>query len=227
MYNIYLVSIVNPIQDLKTLEELGSFAQYRFRLSEKNGVYTFVPLTLVSNNRVEEAFNKLINLFKSNNGTTLKEDMDKGVVEAMNFADYVKFELVRDLDPSKVLDSLKLERTQILRNLEQQDKAVNLFEINGIQTWLDKATRVGLVNSLTIEKEMGRTQSTIWFGDTELILNIDKAIKLLYQIESYALECFKVTSSHKRTINSFTSIEDLRKYDFTKNYPSKLIFTIN
>ena len=37
------------------------------------------------------------------------------------------------------------------------------------QVWLDKSTRVGLINSLTIEKNAGKEISTLWFGNLKRI----------------------------------------------------------
>ena len=37
------------------------------------------------------------------------------------------------------------------------------------QIWLDKSTRVGLMNSLTIEKNAGKETSTLWFGNLKRI----------------------------------------------------------
>lgn len=42
---------------------------------------------------------------------------------------------------------------------------VNRFYLGGLPLWLDKATRVGLVNSITIEKNAKRSETCLWFGN--------------------------------------------------------------
>ena len=42
---------------------------------------------------------------------------------------------------------------------------VNSFYLNCKRVWLDKATRVGLVNSLNLEKSTGKTDTILWFNN--------------------------------------------------------------
>ena len=67
--------------------------------------------------------------------------------------------------------------------------------------WLNKSTRVGLMNSISIERESGRSETTIWLGNTKLVLSIEKAIDMLQQIELYALACYNTTQGHINAIN--------------------------
>lgn len=99
---------------------------------------------------------------------------------------------------------------------------VNGFVLNGAVVWLDKATRVGLMNSTTIAKAMGQATTTLWLGDTKLEVDCDKAIQLLSALEMYALECFNVTASHKQAVSELTDIGEVLSYDYTKGYPEKL-----
>ena len=103
--------------------------------------------------------------------------------------------------------------------------AVNSFLIDGNKMWLDKATRVGLMNSTTIALSSGLEKVTLWFGDTQLILSCDKAIKLLSAIEMYAVQCFDTTAKHKVAVSELTTIEEVGKYDITVGYPEKLEIT--
>lgn len=117
-------------------------------------------------------------------------------------------------------------RTVLRKNIEDYDcsDAVNAFSINGVQTWLDKATRVGLANSLSIEKNAGKTETTLYLNGNSIVCPIDKAQEILSQIELYALDCYRQTEAHKKTIEEITDPAELEKYDFTKGYPEKLEF---
>ena len=104
--------------------------------------------------------------------------------------------------------------------------AVNGFVLNGAVVWLDKATRVGLMNSTTIAKAMGQATTTLWLGDTKLEVGCDIAIQLLSALEMYALECFNVTAAHKKAVAELTDIGEVLSYDYTKGYPEKLMMNV-
>ena len=119
-------------------------------------------------------------------------------------------------------------KREILKHIEAYDtsSAVNGFVLNGAEVWLDKATRVGLMNSTTIAKAMGQATTTLWLGDTKLEVGCDMAIQLLSALEMYALECFNVTAAHKKAVAELTDIGEVLSYDYTKGYPEKLMMNI-
>lgn len=102
--------------------------------------------------------------------------------------------------------------------------AVNSFTLQGKQMWLPKETRVGLVNSITIEKNAGKETTTLWFGGERYELPVDTALQMLASLELYALECYNVTAAHKAAVNALESVEDVVAYDYTTDYPEKLNF---
>ena len=111
--------------------------------------------------------------------------------------------------------------------LEQIDKydtspAVNGFMLNGLRVWLNKDTRVGLMNSTSIAKAMGKKTTTLWFGGMQIEVNCDKAIGLLSALEMYALECFNVTAAHKKAVAELNTVEEVLGYDYTQGYPEQL-----
>ena len=112
----------------------------------------------------------------------------------------------------------------VLAEIEKYDKssAVNGFMLNGQRVWLDKATRVGLMNSTSIAKAMGKTTTTLWFGGMQIEVNCDKAIQLLSALEMYALECFNVTAVHKKAVSEMSTVEEVLGYDYTQGYPEQL-----
>ena len=112
----------------------------------------------------------------------------------------------------------------VLAEIEKHDtsSAVNGFILNGQRVWLDKATRVGLMNSTTIAKAMGQPTTTLWLGDAKLGVECDKAIQLLSALEMYALECFNVTAVHKKAVAEMSTVESVLAYDYTAGYPEML-----
>lgn len=115
-------------------------------------------------------------------------------------------------------------KREVLKKIEAYDtsSAVNGFILNGAVVWLDKATRVGLMNSTSITKAMGQATTTLWLGESKMEVPCDTAIQLLSALEMYALECFNVTAAHKKAVSELTTIEEVEKYDITAGYPAQL-----
>ena len=122
------------------------------------------------------------------------------------------------------IEEIMAQKLDELR-LFDSSEAVNQFSINGVFGWLNKNTRVGLMNSISIERETGRSETSIWLGDTQFILSIEKAINMLQQIELYALACYNVTQRHINSINQLYTKEEIEAYNFKTGYPGKLSFT--
>lgn len=116
----------------------------------------------------------------------------------------------------------------VLAEIEKHDTspAVNSFMLNGQRVWLDKATRVGLMNSTTIAKGMGQPTTTLWLGDVKLVVECDKAIQLLSALEMYALECFNTTAAHKKAVTEMGTVESVLGYDYTAGYPEVLTMNV-
>ena len=103
---------------------------------------------------------------------------------------------------------------------------VNGLMLNGNKVWLDKETRVGLMNSTTIAKSVGQKTTTLWLGSIKLVVDCDKAIQLLSALEMYALECFNVTAIHKQAVSELTTIEEVEAYNYKSGYPKMLEMSI-
>lgn len=115
-------------------------------------------------------------------------------------------------------------KREVLKKIDAYDTspAVNGFMLNGATVWLDKSTRVGLMNSTTITKAMGQPTTILWLGESKMEVPCDTAIQLLSALEMYALECFNVTAAHKKAVSELNSIEEVEKYDITAGYPAQL-----
>lgn len=128
------------------------------------------------------------------------------------------------------IEKIKLQQVKQdkLQEIDTYDlsSAVNGFMLNGLLVWLDKATRVGLMNSTTIAKAAGQEATTLWLGGLKLVVDCDKAIQLLSALEMYALECFNVTASHKAAVNELTTVEEVETYDYKAGYPKMLEMSV-
>lgn len=121
-------------------------------------------------------------------------------------------------------EKLNLEKEYKIREIERYDssKDVNSFSIDGIELWLDKATRVGLKLRFESEIAMGKESTTLWSEGIEFVLPIEIAVKMLYGLELYASACYDNTQRHIAAVGKLESIEDVIVYDYKSGYPEKL-----
>lgn len=113
-----------------------------------------------------------------------------------------------------------------LHNIDTYDtsSSVNSFTLGGKEMWLPKETRVGLVNSITIEKAAGKDTTTLWFGGEKYELPVDTALKMLSALELYALECYNVTAAHKARVLTLSDVSEIIAFNIEEGYPEKLNF---
>ena len=153
-----------------------------------------------------------------------KPSMDLVLNDILASGEQASMEEIREISEGLGAEPLEYMRKAMLAYIEKYDasSSVNSFLLNGMDVWLDKVTRMGLMNSTTIAKAAGLDETTLWLGDIELVVDCDKAIQLLSALEIYALECFNVTASHKAAVNKLDNIDAVLTYDYREGYPEKL-----
>lgn len=126
------------------------------------------------------------------------------------------------------IDSIEKYRLEKLQEIDLYDTSINVngFYLNGSLAWLDKETRVGLVNTLKSARMLNRDTVNIWFNGFSLTLPVDSAEYMLAQVELYATDCYNVTASHKAEVSLLDNVEDIDAYDVTLGYPDKLSFNL-
>lgn len=189
--------------------------------------YEYVQVRINGKPTLAKCYEAILKVFKDENGTSL---YDKWALNTIQPDQYEEIALrVRiDLGLEEEETVLDREKRQLIKQVEKYDTSenVNSFILNGIGVWLDKDTRVGLMNSLTIEKNAGKEESTLWFNNICITINCEAAIQMLSALELYALNCYNVTAQHKVAISELKDLEDVINYDYTSGYPDKLNFTI-
>ena len=142
--------------------------------------------------------------------------------------DDIYYNIQVDFGIESPISKLDQAKKEVIRKIDEYDTSVNVnsFKLNGIDVWLSKDTRVGLMNSISIEKAAGKEQSVLWFNNICVTVNCDSAIQMLSALELYALDCYNKTSEHKINVQNLSSIEEVHNYDYTQGYPNKLEFTI-
>ena len=123
------------------------------------------------------------------------------------------------------IDELKEMKIAEINTYDKSD-AVNSFTLAGKQIWLDKDTRVGLVNSIGIEKESGRMNTTLWYNAEKYVIPVDTALQMLNRLELYALDCYNVTQSHIAAVKSLSDAGQVEAYNYKTGYPEQLNFVL-
>lgn len=123
---------------------------------------------------------------------------------------------------------LEIHKKEVIKNINNYDVSsyINGFIINDIQMWFDKGTRASLMLRLQAEKQLGKTDTYIWYKEHNFEMPIDKAIEILYQLEVYASECYDTTQRHIVNVQNLDNVEDVKNYEYKVNYPRILTFTI-
>lgn len=188
--------------------------------------YSYVQVRISGEPTLSKCFEAILREYRDENNTSLYDVLlSEGIndqIEDINYNIKVDFNMAPEKSP---LDRAK---ELLLRKIDQYDTSsnVNEFMLNGVQVWLSKDTRVGLMNSVTIEKNAGKEQSTVWFNGICITVNCDAAIQMLSSLELYALACYNKTAQHRLAVSQLTDISKVQAYDYTAGYPDKLSFTI-
>lgn len=149
---------------------------------------------------------------------------------SVNTEDANEEQIKNDLNTFINQSNIKKNNRKILNvisKINEYDKSsqVNGVTINGMYTWFDKATRVGLRNSTNVLKKLGNETTSLWVNNKEITIKCDQLTDMLDKLEVYALNCFDITSKHKRNVYQLSTIEEIENYDYTSGYPEKLTFT--
>lgn len=188
--------------------------------------YYYVQVRISGEPTLSKCYEAILKAYKDENNTSLYDSLlTEGVndqIEDINYNVKVDFNMAPEKSP------LEKAKEEVTRAIEQYDTSdnVNSFSLNGVKVWLPKETRVGLMNSTTIEKNSGKEESTMWFNGICITVNCDAAIQMLSSLELYALACYNKTAEHKLVVSQLTEVSEVKAYDYTVGYPDKLSFTI-
>lgn len=127
--------------------------------------------------------------------------------------------------PTRTLEEAKAEKIKEIEAYDISDN-VNSFIVNDKQCWINKADRVGLMNSTNILIANNIQNAMLWLGNIKYTISCTDLIDMLSQLEIYALNCYYTTEAHIAAINELDNIEDVEHYDITLNYPDKLTFNL-
>lgn len=124
--------------------------------------------------------------------------------------------------------ALNYAKENVLRIINAYDtsNAINTFVIASKQVWLDKITRAAVRVAIDSCKTAGRDTYDVWFNDTSVSIQCDKALQLLDQLEVYAVDCYNATAKHKNAVKALATIDEVVAYDYKSGYPEMLKFSL-
>ena len=142
--------------------------------------------------------------------------------------DDIYYNIQVDFGIESPISKLDQAKKKAIRKIDEYDTSINVnsFKLNGVDVWLSKDTRVGLMNSISIEKAAGKEESVLWLNGICITINCDAAVQMLSSLELYALACYNKTAEHKLAVSQLTDVSKVKAYDYTAGYPDKLSFTI-
>jgi hypothetical protein len=123
-------------------------------------------------------------------------------------------------------DKMRAKKVALIRDYDKSE-AVNSFLVNGERMWLDKHTRVGLVNSVQVAKAAGAECIVLWANDKSYNVPCDRMLQMLAVLELYAMECYNVTAKHIAEVNTLKDLNRIYNYNYMKGYPKRLTFELS
>lgn len=171
--------------------------------------------------------------------TNSLEDFQAGKIITLNAEQIEFYKANRNATTQEIFDcaltvievselTLKEVKFRKLHELISHDHSteVNSFTLFGNVMWLDRNSRVSLMQTALILEQAGQTETTLWTEDDNpepIAVSISDLKMALAGLEIYAKQCYDTTAQHKRNIASLETIEEVQQYDYTANYPQKLI----
>lgn len=168
------------------------------------------------------AYGKVLVLLNERKEKAVGDSMGDETREAVPTEQYVYDGCLLDTggmaSEQALLAAAKREVLSAISTYDASD-SVNTLVVNGQRGWLDKATRVGLMNGVGVAKACGMERMSLWIDGREYVMDVARLEELLVKVEVYAMGCYNVTSGHRRAVDGLTTLEAVLGYDFKAGYP--------
>lgn len=168
------------------------------------------------------AYGKVLVLLNERKEKAVGDSMGDETREAVPTEQYVYDGCLLDTggmaSEQALLAAAKREVLSAISTYDASD-CVNTLVVNGQRGWLDKATRVGLMNGVGVAKACGLERMSLWIDGREYVMDVARLEELLVKVEVYAMECYNVTAGHRRAVDGLTTLEAVLGYDFKAGYP--------
>lgn len=171
------------------------------------------------------AYGKVLVLLNERKEKAVGDSMGDETREAVPTEQYVYDGCLLDTggmaSEQALLAAAKREVLSAISTYDASD-SVNTLVVNGQRGWLDKATRVGLMNGVAVAKACGMERMSLWIDGREYVMGVERLEEMLVKVEVYAMGCYNVTAGHRRAVDGLTTLEAVLGYDFKAGYPEKV-----
>ena len=171
------------------------------------------------------AYGKVLVLLNERKEKAVGDSMGDETREAVPTEQYVYDGCLLDTagmaSEQALLAAAKREVLSAISTYDASD-SVNVLVVNGQRGWLDKATRVGLMNGVGVAKACGLERMSLWIDGREYVMDVARLEELLVKVEVYARGCYNVTAGHRRAGGGVATLEAVLGYDFKAGYPEKV-----
>lgn len=168
------------------------------------------------------AYGKVLVLLNERKEKAVGDSMGDETREAVPTEQYVYDGCLLDTggmaSEQALLAAAKREVLSAISTYDASD-SVNTLVVNGQRGWLDKATRVGLMNGVGVAKACGLERMSLWIDGREYVMDVERLEELLVKVEVYAMGCYNVTAGHRRAVDGLKTLEAVLGYDFKAGYP--------
>ena len=171
------------------------------------------------------AYGKVLVLLNERKEKTVGDSMGDETREAVPTEQYVYDGCWLDTggmaSEQALLDAAQREVLSAISTYDASD-SVNGLVVNGQRGWLDKATRVGLMNGVSAAKACGMERMSLWIDGREYVMDVARLEELLVKVEVYAIGCYNATARHREAVYGLRKVEDVLAYDYKAGYPDKV-----
>jgi hypothetical protein len=124
--------------------------------------------------------------------------------------------------PVRTLKQAIWEKIAEIDRYDNSD-AVNSFLFAGQSCWINAQERATYNASIQAAELLGESEIEIPIAGQFIVMSVVNAKGFLALIQRYADKAAIVTGKHKYAVSQLTSIEEVDAYDYTVNYPEKVI----
>ena len=123
-------------------------------------------------------------------------------------------------------EKLAAAKAEKIAQIEYYDASDNVeqFTINGTPRWLNHEVRQQIKTSVEAYIATGAETVTKIFDGVEYTFPCETWLQMLAALEVYAAEALNTTERHKINVEKMNNIQDVIDYDYTTDYPTKLVF---
>lgn len=155
------------------------------------------------------------------NGMMIFNPNEEQLTEA-GYTEYIEPEPEEPTEEEK-LEEAKRNKLQEIEYYDSSD-SVNSFTIGGVEMWLTVNERQQIATQISANEAVNRDTMTRWFNGNEYTFPLSTWKQMLIALEVYAGDALNTTEKHKAAVQALESIEEVENYDYTQDYPQKLIF---